>query len=250
MTTKEHSPIADRDDNPAQLLINLQGALKHDALNDIFAIGGVIELDQSQEPLTIRWDSGVVVASDGHPSDGESEPRSRKKRRVEKRRGGAAPRSGGSVESKSKGAAMVDSHSNAGVLAAEVEALHDDGLDDGKWKGGYKVSFPLNGGRASQRAFQQLLKDCQPATFGRGKEEVLDTEYREAGKMDAADYCTNFDPAAYEIMYTLTQALVQSIHLEQKDHVLNGVVAKPYSLNVHISLYPFKAWLTKAVDLL
>lgn len=39
----------------------------------------------------------------------------------------------------------------------------------------------------------QLLQDCQPATFGKGKEEVFDEEHRKAGKMDVTDFCTNFN---------------------------------------------------------
>lgn len=168
MATEERAPTADQDydatDDPAHLLSNVYSALKHHASNDVFAIGGAIDLDPSEEPLTIRWESS-------------------------------------------------------------------------KWRHGCKVSLPLKDDRASQHAFQQLLNDCQLATFGRGKEEVLDTEYRKAGKMDVSNFCTNFDLAAYHIMYTLTQALVQSMHLDKKNEVLNGVIARLYSLNVCSNQY-------------
>ena len=44
-----------------------------------------------------------------------------------------------------------------------------------------------------EEAFQQLLHDFQPATFGRGGEDVYDLSYRRAGKLDASKFFTNFD---------------------------------------------------------
>ena len=122
--------------------------------------------------------------------------------------------------------------------------------DSGEEHKGCVVSLPPKDDGVSQRAFQQLLNDYQPATFGRGSEEVLDPEYRNAAKMDPVDFCTDLDLAEYRIMYTLNQALVQSKHVENKNSILNGVVAQLYSLNVLINV-PFDMFrLTAATDIL
>ncbi|KAL4795739.1 hypothetical protein BDV19DRAFT_362572 [Aspergillus venezuelensis] len=41
-------------------------------------------------------------------------------------------------------------------------------------------------------ALKHLVKDCEPATFGKGQEDVHDPEYRNAGKMDANKFATTF----------------------------------------------------------
>ncbi|KAF2184518.1 hypothetical protein K469DRAFT_688537 [Zopfia rhizophila CBS 207.26] len=56
--------------------------------------------------------------------------------------------------------------------------------DSGEWKRGCKVSLP-------------------PATYGKGKEEVLDEEYRKAGKMDVTEFCTNFNLAQHGIIESI-----------------------------------------------
>jgi hypothetical protein len=82
--------------------------------------------------------------------------------------------------------------------------------DSGEWDAGHKVSFPLVDDAAPSRAFEKLLKDCQPATFGKGREEVLDEEYRKAGKMDRSKFSCDFDLAEHEIINTVTQALMKN----------------------------------------
>lgn len=93
---------------------------------------------------------------------------------------------------------------------------------------GHKVVLPVGDEVGASQAFQQLLDDCQPATFGKGGEDVLDEEYRKAGKMDASRFSTSFNLAEHAIMDTLTQALVQSSFdgIER-----NGVRAELYKLN-------------------
>lgn len=92
-----------------------------------------------------------------------------------------------------------------------------------------KVSLPLKNDDVSNDAFETLLRDCQPATFGKGREEVLDESYRKAGKMDVTKFCTNFNLAEHSIMDTVTQVLV---HSGQSDHKHNGIRAELYKLNV------------------
>ncbi|KAL4947100.1 hypothetical protein BDW69DRAFT_199901 [Aspergillus filifer] len=45
---------------------------------------------------------------------------------------------------------------------------------------------------------KQLVKDCEPATFGKGQEDVHDPEYRNAGKMDPNKFATTFHPADFD----------------------------------------------------
>lgn len=101
--------------------------------------------------------------------------------------------------------------------------------DSGKMGQGRKVSLPLGEDTAASGAFQQLLDDCQPATFGKGKEDVLDEDYRKASKMDVSQFCTDFTLAEHGVIDTVTQALVQGAPVSDK---YNGVRAELYKLNV------------------
>ena len=98
--------------------------------------------------------------------------------------------------------------------------------DEGR---GRKVSLPVGNNAIPQAAFQQLVEDCQPATFGRGGEDVFDESYRKAGKMDVTHFCTDFNLAEHGILDTVVQALLQGgAHGE----MYNGVRAELYKLNV------------------
>lgn len=98
---------------------------------------------------------------------------------------------------------------------------------------GDKATFPIPEGNTSiEQAFQRLLQDCAPATFGLGQKDVLDESYRKAGKMDKEDFCTNFTPYEHGIMYTVIQALAQS---RQSNEIYRGLRAELYKLNVGVS---------------
>lgn len=101
--------------------------------------------------------------------------------------------------------------------------------DSGVKGSSFKVSLPVGSDAASSNAFHQMLKDCQPATFGKGSEEVLDEAYRKAGKLDVTEFCTDFNLANHAVMNTVTQALVCSALVGDE---LNGVRAELYKLNV------------------
>src|SRR4051812_13609577 len=45
-----------------------------------------------------------------------------------------------------------------------------------------------------------LLGVCEPATFGKGDKDVLDTTYRKALKLDSNSFATNFEPAKFGII--------------------------------------------------
>ena len=47
--------------------------------------------------------------------------------------------------------------------------------------------------RASDEELQRLADACQPATFGRNNEDVLDESYRKACKLDEQYFSTKLD---------------------------------------------------------
>lgn len=89
---------------------------------------------------------------------------------------------------------------------------------------GLKVALPVSNDGASHEGFSQLVKDCEPATFGQGDKEVFDEMYRKAGKLDASKFCTSFNPYEHGVMDIVTQALVHTKY--------HGIRAELYNLNV------------------
>jgi hypothetical protein len=108
-------------------------------------------------------------------------------------------------------------------------------MDSGTWYQGRSVSPPEDeDADIGPAAFCMLLQDCQPATFGKGAEEVFDEKYRKVGKMDATTFCTSFNLAEHEIIDTVTQALAQ-VGTDSDNH--NGIKAELYMLNVSLSTF-------------
>lgn len=102
-----------------------------------------------------------------------------------------------------------------------------------------KLSFPV--ARGKEKVLQQLVKDCQPATFGFGGENIFDEQIRKAGKLEATEFSTSFNPYDYGIVDAVAQALLPGIARPNgpnydgdnisPDHW--GVVAELYKLNVY-----------------
>lgn len=78
---------------------------------------------------------------------------------------------------------------------------------------------------------QRLINACQPATFGHHHEEIMDLDYRTAGKMDAEDFSTNFHLSAFGILDTIKQILRPGAASSKKLHS-NGIRAELCKLNV------------------
>jgi hypothetical protein len=101
---------------------------------------------------------------------------------------------------------------------------------DDKTKGYARtLRLPLGDDTVAQDSFALLLNACQPATFGFGSQEILDEEYRKAGKMDTNDFCTDFNPYEHGIVDTINQVLAQGSHSAGRGL---GVKAELYKLNV------------------
>jgi hypothetical protein len=90
----------------------------------------------------------------------------------------------------------------------------------------HKITFP-----ASAEEMEKLSTDCDPATFGVGDEERLDTEYRSAWKLDNTKFATSFHPFDSEVMEVIKQLLFPgAIHLGVIQPL---IVAELYKLNVN-----------------
>lgn len=83
--------------------------------------------------------------------------------------------------------------------------------------------------------FQELLEACDPATFGLGGRDVLDEQYRKAGKLDTNRFTTSFHPHDYGIVDTISQTLLpNALSQIMKNRVEHrGVLAELYKLNVN-----------------
>ncbi|KAJ5703223.1 hypothetical protein N7488_010771 [Penicillium malachiteum] len=104
----------------------------------------------------------------------------------------------------------------------------DSGIDRSNVQ---KISFPAPESQiATTNRLALLLEDCEPATFGRGSEEVLDKSYRLASKMDVQHFSCDFSPHDNGVMEKVRQALAF------RDYTGNshrGLRAELYKLNVY-----------------
>ncbi|GJE94435.1 2OG-Fe(II) oxygenase [Phanerochaete sordida] len=80
---------------------------------------------------------------------------------------------------------------------------------------------------ATDKEIEALAKACEPASFGRNNEAILDETYRKAGKMDATDFCTKFDPVSCRLLDTLREALLEGHDADR------SIRAELYKLNVY-----------------
>ncbi|KAK6814047.1 hypothetical protein RU639_010478 [Aspergillus parasiticus] len=101
-----------------------------------------------------------------------------------------------------------------------------------------KVVLPWNRASAdsSPAALQQLASDCSPATFGRGNQDVLDPSYRQAGKMEPANFATTFYPADFRIITLIERILLPSVSSDKENSMQGRVIsAELYKLNIYSS---------------
>lgn len=72
-----------------------------------------------------------------------------------------------------------------------------------------KITLPIT--NADDKSLAQLTKDCQPATFGFGGGNVLDESFRKAGKLEASEISTSFNPYDYGNVDAVAQTLLPGI---------------------------------------
>ncbi|KAK2734712.1 hypothetical protein FQN57_001482 [Myotisia sp. PD_48] len=99
---------------------------------------------------------------------------------------------------------------------------------------------PQQASTETVNSVEQLVRDCVPATFGLNQEDVLDLNYRSAGKLDPSQFGVNFHPADFGILETIEQLLLPSVELYEKGHededmpiAVRRVRAELYKLNVY-----------------
>jgi hypothetical protein len=75
----------------------------------------------------------------------------------------------------------------------------------------------------SDNQLEKLAQACQPATFGVKQQAVLDESYRKAGKMDAVDFSTNFNPSSAGIIDNIRCLLLKKpeMSIQVELHKLN-----------------------------
>jgi hypothetical protein len=55
---------------------------------------------------------------------------------------------------------------------------------------------------SKEKVLQQLVEYCQPATFGLESKDVLNEKIRKAGKLEASQFSTSFNPYDFGIVDT------------------------------------------------
>ncbi len=102
-----------------------------------------------------------------------------------------------------------------------------------------RIDFPLpDHDDVSRRMLSDLLRYCQPATFGVDGRDVLDEEYRKAAKLDTSEFSTNFHPHDCGILDSIQQILLPSTIRGAQGVGIGpqGVRAELYKLNVFTSI--------------
>ena len=91
----------------------------------------------------------------------------------------------------------------------------------------HRIYSFINFASSTPEQLDQLAAACDPATFGRGKQDVYDESYRKALKMDATNFAVQFDPAASGLIKTIQSNLFR----RQMEDM--SIVPQIYKLNVY-----------------
>lgn len=99
-----------------------------------------------------------------------------------------------------------------------------------------KLVLPLGSNSteaASPERLQQLVTDCEPASFGRGQQDVMDPQYRKAGKLDPSRFTSDFCPDELGIVRLAEQYLLPNFSTEDENNLpFRRLKAELYKLNV------------------
>lgn len=98
------------------------------------------------------------------------------------------------------------------------------------------LALPLDSNADSKTAsddLRQLVVDCDPASFGRGQEDVIDPKYRKAGKLEPRHFLTSFHPSDFGILQNVEQILLPNFNTVSQDSLpFRKLSAELYKLNV------------------
>lgn len=97
-----------------------------------------------------------------------------------------------------------------------------------------KLVLPANGAtpESSMDVLQCLIFNCDPASFGRGNQDVMDPEYRKAVKLNSDQFATKSYPVDYGLIEHIEQILLPSICSKEDKTHLRKLHAELYRFNV------------------
>ena len=100
-----------------------------------------------------------------------------------------------------------------------------------------RLLLPLNHGAhpdSNVPRLHQLAADCEVASFGKGQQDVIDTEYRMAGKLDPQRFSSNFHPADFGIIDNIERILLPRYKSDNEKYLsFRKLSAELYKLNVY-----------------
>jgi hypothetical protein len=99
----------------------------------------------------------------------------------------------------------------------------------------HKVVLPVDASSQGTGPFtlQRLVADCEPASFGKGAQDVIDPKYRKAGKLNTGQFATSFHPADFGILDHVGPVLLPSLSREVDNQLgCRRIKAELYKLNV------------------
>ncbi|TDL27720.1 hypothetical protein BD410DRAFT_760853 [Rickenella mellea] len=123
---------------------------------------------------------------------------------------------------------LADAVKECGKKAPWCSGTWDVSPDDLKLYFDYGTDIrSIQFANATEAQLDELVRACQPATFGANQEDVLDENYRKAGKMDLSHFSINFNPER------LGLALEVKSRLLVPDADERSIKLEPYKLNVY-----------------
>ena len=207
MSEPEIRPLSQQAER--QIFTELSTQVANEVKHSVFAVGGSI-------PITALGPC-FICESDGE----ESVPRLSDQ--DPDRDGSAAARA---VNSRDASPAATRKASSSHQMRCDPVTIRWDNAIDTSLS--HKVTLPDS--PSGRPLFEQLLKDCQPASFGRGGEDVIDEIYRKASKLDESAFCTNFNSYALGIIDTAAQVLAPDDCMQTNE--VHGIREELYKLNV------------------
>ncbi len=89
------------------------------------------------------------------------------------------------------------------------------------------ISRRINFNHPTDEALATLSDTCEPATFGRGDEDVLDESYRKAGKLDSSCFAAKLDLHKDGLLAVIQSQLLEGWNTDA------SIYAELYKLNVY-----------------
>ncbi|KGO55244.1 Oxoglutarate/iron-dependent dioxygenase [Penicillium expansum] len=99
------------------------------------------------------------------------------------------------------------------------------------------LTLPLDLNADSKSApddLHKLVVDCDPASFGKGQKDVIDPQYRKAGKLEPHHFFTSFHPSDFGILQNVEQILLPNFNTKSQNSLpFRKLSSELYKLNVY-----------------